>query len=375
MTPKERVQAAMDLKPTDKIPLMCQFSIGHMLMQVDISSVELWFDKTAFTNALIKLRKIYDFDGILVSLHGHNPNWRDQIISTKIIEDVKEVELQNGDKINFPNNDLPYYNYKTEKAKLNISEIELSDLPQNLDYIPVSSNLHFKIDENHKFDAITELVNSVGSNYSIHGEVTSPFDYFLDLFGYQDGLMALMIEPAKCELVLSHFSKLISQLSLEMCETGVDAIKISSPFAGAGFISPTDYQKFILPYESEIAKAVREKGVHIYTHTCGSIGDRLESLFDSGISGIECLDPPPLGNVLLENAKERIGNRGFIKGNIDSVHTLLNGSDEDIINDVKNRIRIGSKGSGFILSTACSIAPEVKREKIQLLRKIVDEDI
>jgi len=372
MTPKERVKAAMDLKTTDKIPLMCQFSLGHILMQLNISPVNLWFDKVTFTDSLIKLREIYEFDGILVSLYGHNPNWKESIVSITDIRNQKQVELTSGDKIIFPNNDLPYYEYKNEVAKLNISEVDLEDLPQILDYIPVSSNLHFQINQNHKFDAITDIINSVGSKFSIHGEITSPFDYFLDLLGYQDGLMALMMEPEKCELILWHFTKLITKLSLEMCETGVDAIKISSPFAGAGFISPNDYKKFVLPFESQIALAVRQKGVHIYTHTCGAIGDRLETMFDSGISGIECLDPPPLGNVMLENAKERIGKMGFIKGNIDSVNTLLNGSDDDIVRDVQDIINIGTRDGGFILSTACSIAPAVKREKIQLLRKIVD---
>jgi hypothetical protein len=42
----------------------------------------------------------------------------------------------------------------------------------------------------------------------------------------------------------------------------------------------------------------------------------------SGASGIECLDPPPLGRVELEDAKARVGGRIFIKGNIDPVHAF-----------------------------------------------------
>ena len=37
----------------------------------------------------------------------------------------------------------------------------------------------------------------------------------------------------------------------------------------------------------------------------------------AGVSGIECLDPPPLGNVELAEAKARLGPAVFIKGNID----------------------------------------------------------
>jgi hypothetical protein len=56
-------------------------------------------------------------------------------------------------------------------------------------------------------------------------------------------------------------------------------------------------------------------------------------MFETGISGIECLDPPPIGNVELENAIKRIGKKGFIKGNLDSVNLLLNSSEELINNN------------------------------------------
>lgn len=158
-----------------------------------------------------------------------------------------------------------------------------------------------------------------------------------------------------------------------MCSAGVDAIKVSSPFAGAGFISPTFYHDFVLPFEQEIAEAVRNLGVHIYTHTCGAVSDRLELMFDAGVSGIECLDPPPLGNVELEDAKRRTKGRGFIKGNIDSVNTLLFGSHEVILNDARKRIEVGKEGGGFILSTACSVAPRVERSKLLLLREAVEK--
>jgi len=157
-----------------------------------------------------------------------------------------------------------------------------------------------------------------------------------------------------------------------MSSAGVDAIKVSSPFAGAGFISPEFYREFVLPFEGEIARAVRARGIHIYTHTCGAISDRLEIMCDAGVSGIECLDPPPLGNVELEDAKRRMRGRGFIKGNVDSVNTLLRGSTEAILEDARRRIQIGKEGGGFIFSTACSVAPRVEREKLLLLREAVE---
>jgi uroporphyrinogen decarboxylase len=217
------------------------------------------------------------------------------------------------------------------------------------------------------------LQREVDDRFSLHGEVTSPLDYYLDLVGLDNGLMGFIDNPVAAKMVLAHFSELVAALADRMCDAGVDAIKLSSPFAGAGFLSLAYYRQFVLPYEAKIAAAVRAKGVHCYTHTCGSIGDRLELIFDSGVSGIECLDPPPLGNVELAAAKRRTQGKGFIKGNVDSVNTLLYGSQAEILADAEQRIRIGKEGGGFILSTACSIAPGVKPEHVLLLWDAVEK--
>lgn len=373
MTPKERLNAAMNLEQVDKIPLMCQFSIGHMLLQLNVSPSEFWFDPKIYSDGLITLREIYGFDGILISLHGHDPEWRKKVLRVVKESEQEIVEWQNGDKTFCPYNDLPFFEFRNQKEEIDINTLSPDDLPAELNYIPVSQNLHFLINSGHKFDVIEDIVNRAGSEFSIHGEITSPFDYLLDYLGLDNAMLALIDTPEKCLMILSRFTELIKELALDMCDTGIDAIKISSPFAGSGFISPEDYQRFVLPFEKEIATAVRSRNVHIYTHTCGAINDRLELMFEAGISGIECLDPPPLGNVELKDAVERIGNKGFIKGNIDSVNLLLNSSREEILEDVKQRIQIGRLKKGFILSTACSIAPPVKRENILLLREALDK--
>jgi uroporphyrinogen decarboxylase len=240
-----------------------------------------------------------------------------------------------------------------------------------LNYIPVSQNLHFYIHQQYKFDVLKEIVHKAGKKYSIHGEITSPFDYFMDFLGHQNALMELLSNPVNAHRVLKHFTLLIKELADEMSKTGIDAIKISSPFAGSSFISPDQYLEFVLPFEKEIVEAVRKNNIHAYLHTCGAINDRLESMFDSGASGIECLDPKPLGDVDLSEAVARIGARGFIKGNIDSVNLLLDSTPGEIERGIKEIINEGSKSRGFILSTACSIAPGVKKENIMLIGKLI----
>jgi uroporphyrinogen decarboxylase len=85
-----------------------------------------------------------------------------------------------------------------------------------------------------------------------------------------------------------------------------------------------------------------------------------------GVSGIECLDPPPLGNVDLADAVERCNGKIFIKGNMDPVNTLLRGNTEKVKHDVSEILETaGHSMSGFILSSACSVAPPAPPDNIK----------
>ena len=110
MTPKERVKRAMELGIPDRVPLMCQLSIGHFLQQLDVSPTEFWYDARTFADGLVEMRSRYDFDGILVSLHGHNPAWRSLVLSIRETPDGEEVLLENGQRSMHPHDELPQVN-------------------------------------------------------------------------------------------------------------------------------------------------------------------------------------------------------------------------------------------------------------------------
>ncbi|MFB0516306.1 MAG: uroporphyrinogen decarboxylase family protein, partial [Candidatus Neomarinimicrobiota bacterium] len=344
----------------------------HMLQQLDVSPSEFWFDADTFARGLIELRELYDFDGILVSLHGHRQGWREELVKLERKGDIEIVTFSDRELV-FTRDDLPTVRFLVPVVHPTIDTANPADIPDQIDYIPVSQDLHFHLDLDNKFAVFDLIQAQVGDEYSIHGEITSPFDYLLDYLGHESALTALILAPDRCRALLQRFANGIAALAREMCAQPIDAVKISSPFAGMGFISPDFYRRFVLPYEGQIIAAIKEQGKYAYLHTCGAINDRLEAMAESGTSGLECLDPPPLGNVELEDAVRRVGQSLFIKGNVDSVNTLLQGSEEDILADVKRRIQIGKTGRGFILSTACSIAPHVRRERVQLLAKLAQE--
>lgn len=373
MTSKERITAAMSGERPDRVPVMCQMSIGHMLKATGASPSRFWHSAGDFVEGLLALRALYRFDGILVSLHGHPPDWEGRVLSVRRGPEGELVRWKNGDETWFPADDLPVVRHAIPPARPPFERFDPATLPACPAYIPVSQGLRFALDPNNMFAAVREVVARAGRDYSVHGEVTSPLDYVLDLFGFEQAMLGFLDDPVLALAVLDRFTDGIIVIAEGLAEAGVDAIKISSPFAGAGFLSRDFYRTFVMPYEGRLARAVEARKVRAYIHTCGDIHDRLELMAESGASGIECLDPPPLGRVELGEAKRRVGHRIFLKGNIDPVHVLLRSDRHAVAADARRRIEVGRPGGRYILSTACSIAPATPPDNVQVLADVAEE--
>lgn len=373
-------------QPVDRVPVMCQLAIGHYLLNTDVSPSELWFTSEGFAHALVALQRRYRFDGILVNLPGRDPDWRRDVMRIERRPNGDEVIYwKNGDTSFCPHDDNVQHFPSGGRRHPTLEEVD----PDRLYYddphavgglkYPFYYGLHpYTPDPNHYWPPYLlrtlDLVRQeAGPDVSVHGEVFSPFTQFLELLGYENALIALLEDAGKCHAILAAYARGTADYAARLVEWGVDAVLLSSAFAGGGFISRAQYQEFVLPYERLVHEAVRAKGGLSYTHTCGAIGDRLELMVDSGTGGIDTLDPPPLGTVDLEEAKARVGDKVFLKGNIDPVNTLLRGNVEQVRADARYRIRVGAPGSGYILSSACSVAPRVPPENLKVLVEVSEE--
>ncbi len=58
---------------------------------------------------------------------------------------------------------------------------------------------------------------------------------------------------------------------------------------------------------------------------------------------------------------------------MNAVELLMFTSAEQVIAHAAGRIRIGMPGGGYILSTACSVAPRVESWKLELLTPLAEE--
>jgi uroporphyrinogen-III decarboxylase len=392
MTGKERIHAAMRHQAVDRVPVMCQLAIGHYLLNTDIRPAELWFTSEGFCRALVTLARRYEFDGVLINLPGRDPDWMRHVARIETAADGGQtVFFANGEHARCPADDNVHHMQSgDERSRLGSRRPKIEEVdPERLYYddphdlgglkYPFYYGIEpYEPDRAHYwpdylFRTIELVKAEAGDELSVHSEIFSPFTQLMELFGYQEALMYLIDEPERCEAILAAYTQGAADLGVEHARRGVDAVLISSAFAGGGFISPRQYDRFVLPYETEIVCRIHAEGVPVYTHTCGEIGDRLERLAQTGIDGIDTLDPPPLGSVDLADAKRRVGRQVFFKGNMDAVNTLLKKSREEVRADALARLKVGSPGGGYILSSACSVSPRVPPENLTVLVEASNE--
>ncbi len=380
MTGKQRIAAAMRHQPVDRVPVMCQLAVGHYLLQTDVTPVEVWFTSEGFARAAIALQRRYRFDGILINLPGRDPDWMRHVARIDRADDGSQtVHFHGGDVAHCPHDDNVQHGRKGNPPRPTIEQVDPEkvyyDDPHCLGGLKYPFYFGFEPyapDRNdywpaYFFRTIELVLAEVGDAVSVHSEIFSPFTQLMELFGYQQALMYLLDAPDRVHAILQAYTEGAADLGVQQARRGVDAVLISSAFAGGGFISPSQYDQFVLPYEREVVRRIRQQDVPVYTHTCGRIGDRLELMAATGIDGIDTLDPPPLGDVELDEAKRQIGDQVFFKGNIDAVNTLLKGTPEEVRRDALWRLEVGSPGGGYILSSACSVAPGVPPENLAVL--------
>lgn len=364
MRPREGV------KP-DRVPVMCQLALGHYFLHAQGGPIEIWHDSAAFADALVLLASRYEFDGILVNLPGRDPHWRSLVARIEQADRNQVIHWTDGVVTIVPPDDNPHVvDPPTGRRRLaGFEDIAVETLwylephdRRGSVALPAFPECHW--------DTL-RMVRTRAPALSVHGEVFSPLSQLMEFVEPTEAALALALEPARVEAILHHLVEGTVALAAGHVAAGADAVLMSSAFAGAGFISPRHYERFVLPTEKAVIDGFRHAcpGVPIYTHTCGAIGDRLELMVKTGTDGIDTLDPPPLGTVDLADARRRLPSTVFIKGNVDPVNTVLRGTPEGCYRDALDRIGIAGTAGGYILSTACSVPPHAPPDNIAQLAR------
>ena len=162
-----------------------------------------------------------------------------------------------------------------------------------------------------------------------------------------DSLMNLLVEIV--------ISSLRSQIS-----AGVSAIQLFDSWAGA--LSPSAYERFVLPYSREIFAAIKDAEVPTIHFGVGT-GEILNLMSSAGSSvmGVDWRTP-------LDVVRKRLGSEVVLQGNLDPA--ICFASEQVISAEVLSILEKNGSHPGHIFNLGHGVLPETNP---QVLEKIVEQ--
>jgi len=122
-------------------------------------------------------------------------------------------------------------------------------------------------------------------------------------------------------------------------------------FKSGPLINPKYINKYVLPHMKRVTEAVHEWGGKFIFHSDGDITSLLDFVLEAGFDGLHCLEPP---YVDLELVKKKVGDKLCLLGNIDTTHVLVKGTQKEVEDAVKYAIGKLGHGGGYMLSPSNS---------------------
>lgn len=262
-----------------------------------------------------------------------------------------------GIQTNFPEDDIP----SMEKPPLDdmngVFDIEVPD-PTKDGRMPVI------------LEAIRLIKEQVKDEVAVRVPGTGPFA----MASYLIGIEPFLLELAKVEYNMPGANPEALQRMLELTtetliafgnaeiDAGAHIVQCGDSLASINVISPAMYEKYALPYEKKAFEAWKKRGAMTLLHICGNSTKVLDLYAQTGADIVE-LDSA----VDLSYAKQTIGDKVCLCGNINPVAVFYNGKPDDVEREAVDCIEKAARGSGFILGSGCEIPMDTPPENIEAL--------
>lgn len=157
-----------------------------------------------------------------------------------------------------------------------------------------------------------------------------------------------------------------------LSKVGVDIYwMIGAEFLSTTMAHPRNYEKYVLPYDQKVVKAIHDANGIAYTHMHGKVGTLLEKIAATGIDVLDPLEPPPRGDVDLKYAKKTIGSKVCLCGNIDQINLPVQ-NPKQIVDMCRKSIEAAAHEGGYVVMTTGTLGEVRPSIPVENLKALID---
>ena len=190
-----------------------------------------------------------------------------------------------------------------------------------------------------------------------------PFDLAAQLRGIDHFMLdiALGEQEDLVHALIDYARRVATRYAFALVEAGAHSTSIGESLAGPAMISPAHYRRYAFEPERRMVEDLRAAGIVLHNHICGNTGAIVEDFVATGAQVLE-VDHKTDPRVIKEAAQ----GKTCLLGNIDT-GLLVFGTPDEVDDACRELVELWKPGSGFILGPGCSLGPETPAENVHAL--------
>lgn len=203
------------------------------------------------------------------------------------------------------------------------------------------------------------LRERTGGDKLVEGWVEGPCAEAADLRGINTLMMDLYEDPAFVRDLFAFTTELALRFGRAQIEAGAEMIGLGD--AAASLIGPDLYEEFVWPYEQELVDGLHAAGGRVRLHICGNTTPILGGMGRLGCDIVDLDFPAPMAA-----AREAMGPRQTLLGNIDPVRVLRDGTPDSVYAAIAACHR--DAGDPYIVGAGCEVTRDTPPENLRAMR-------
>jgi uroporphyrinogen decarboxylase len=291
----------------------------------------------------------------------------------KYAEVILETQRKLGSDIVYVGSGYNNFHAAALGGRIKIREVGAPDLEEPLVHMPedIDSLDPAGVDEDDVIatirDATRIVAQSIGEDVVVTVTAWGPFTLAAQLRGVEALMFGIYKQPEFVNKIIDFSRRVIERFYEPLIEDSIiDMVSIADPTASGDLISRKHFEAFALPALKKLIGGFKVRGIRTLLHICGNTSDKIDLI---GVSGADCFSMDC--KVDLGYAKEQLGGRMCIAGNVDPIGVMNQGTPEDVKSASEKCIYDAASGGGYILMPGCDIPPTVPYENIRAMLDVV----
>lgn len=179
---------------------------------------------------------------------------------------------------------------------------------------------------------------------------TGLFETIWQMMGFERFAVAVRRERQFVDRLVKFLEDYICMTVEVMADAGMPGFLYSDDLAykSGPMVNPKLLRELFEDSYRRFVETAHALGMKTMIHSCGNISELLPWIADCGFDGVNPLEPT--AGVNLAAAKQSVGDRICLMGNIDVTHILVDADKDEVFEEVRQAIADAGKGGGYILA-------------------------